>query len=70
MEQKAQAAPTQRSRAPAERKEPGVLDGMLGGGTRRRESAVESMVKSAARSMGSQVGRAIIRGILGSILRR
>ena len=72
VEQQAEEAPKvqPRARAPVERKDPGMLDSVLGGGTRRREGAVESMVKSAARSMGSQVGREIIRGILGSILRR
>jgi uncharacterized protein len=44
-----------------------VLDGLLGSGGGRRQSAGEAMVKSAARAIGSEVGRRIIRGALGSI---
>jgi uncharacterized protein len=44
-----------------------VLDGLLGSGGGRRQSAGEAVVKSAARAIGSEVGRRIIRGALGSI---
>jgi DNA helicase HerA-like ATPase len=45
----------------------GMLDSVLGGGS-RRESAAEALAKSAARAIGSEVGRQIIRGVLGSLL--
>ena len=41
--------------------------GTGGGGTSRREGAVEAAVKSAARAMASEAGRRIVRGVLGSI---
>jgi len=53
----------------------GVMDALGGlfgsnGGSRRKDTLLESMAKSAARSIGSQVGRQIIRGVLGSLLKR
>jgi DNA helicase HerA-like ATPase len=48
-----------------------ALGGLFGGGgSRRKDTVVESIVKSAARTIGSQVGREIIRGVLGSILKK
>lgn len=46
-----------------------VLEGLLGGGKKRRsDSILEAAAKSAVRSIGSQVGRAIVRGVLGTML--
>lgn len=46
----------------------GSLGGLLGGGSGRKDTAVEAMVKSTMRTVGSQLGREIVRGVLGSIL--
>lgn len=67
---KARAEQTAAATAQAETRQDngGLLGTILGGGTRRREGAVEAMAKSAARAIGSEMGRRIIRGVLGSLL--
>jgi len=46
----------------------GLLDGLLGGGSARRQSTGEALVKSVARTVGSELGRRLVRGVLGSLL--
>ena len=66
------SAPAAGETTPAREKKdedaPGFLEGLLGGGSSRREGAVEAFTKSAARAVGGEVGRRIIRGVLGSML--
>ncbi len=40
---------------------------MLGGGSKRSDSVLESAAKSVARAAGSQLGRALVRGVLGTL---
>jgi len=46
----------------------GLLDGLFGGGTSRRQSVGEAMVKSVVRTVGAEVGRQLVRGLLGSLM--
>jgi uncharacterized protein len=46
----------------------GLLDGLLGGGNSRRQSAGEAMVKSVVRTVGAELGRQLVRGVMGSLM--
>jgi DNA helicase HerA-like ATPase len=63
-QKQAEAAPV----APPAQSGGGMLDGLLGGGNSRRQSAGEAMVKSVVRTVGAELGRQLVRGVMGSLL--
>jgi uncharacterized protein len=72
VEEHMEKAPPARSRKVPE-EDRGILDDILGGGTRRRgrmsttEVAAKQVARSLASQVGSQIGRLLVRGILGSL---